>query len=448
MKLSASRCLDGINLIYISLAAILFLTLAGSAFVGHTFTEQRKTARLFYCDFAKYYVCGKIAASPDRLKAYDAKVQADYLVKDALGDPSAPEEFIHYPPMDFPLMAPLATLPIEQCFLVFCLSGSLIFLTGTFFLSRAAAGAGAGFNSINALLFFWLAVFGSVPMLRAFALGQTSLFLAGITAVYIFAWMRKRSFLAGLALALTSIKPQYSVFLVVPALACRRYKLVLWAALCELVMVLAAVATIGPQNVINYPQIVLHAEQTANLAGGFVSEMVNVRGLLAIFMADSVAVKIAGGLSLIAWFYLASLWWKFGGLQKGEPTRARAHTVALLLATTVLYCLTFSPHTHLYDLVILSVVAPAATQSSIKSAWAGEEPRAEKLFSLLLLVYPAAGWLFLLMPGGIGACRTAPFALYNLALCALATISLYQQAPAAITDGTTPGSNQEPRMWI
>jgi|GEM_PF-1529220 len=429
-KLTLTKCLDGLNLTYIFLAAILFFALAGGVFTNHTFEKQRREARLMYCDFAKYYVCGKIALGPDRQKAYDARLQADYLVRYAFGDEKQAEEFIHYPPMDFPLMAPLATLPIEECFLAFLLIGAATFTTGTFLLSRAGAKAGAGFNSINAIVFFWLAVFGSVPMLRAFALGQTSLFLTGITAIYLFAMLKDRPFLAGLSLALTSIKPQYSVFLVMPALAQKRYKIIFAAAICELIMLGAAAATIGFSNIINYPQIVLHAEQTSNLAGGFTSEMVNVRGLLAIVLADNIAVKIAAVVAACTWLYLGFLWWKFArpsttASSSASPAKVSPHKIALLLSITVLYCLTFSPHTHLYDCLILSVCAPSVGQSTLRASLAGLEHWSAKLLSLMLILYPAAGWIFLFMPGPGGSFRTAPFAIYNLILCATATLALY-----------------------
>jgi hypothetical protein len=414
-QLMVTKGLDGLNLIAISLAAILCLTSWGTVFYNHKVESSRQESRLFFCDFAKYYVCGKLAISEDRYKAYDRAVQADYTARFALGDAKVQEEFIHYPPMDFPLMAPLSALSFEHSFLAFCFLGNAIFIAGTFLLNRATA----CFANFRILVFFWLAVFGSVPMLRTFVLGQTSVFLTGIIALYVFSILKDRPAWGGIALALTSIKPQYTLFLAIPALAQRRYKLIIWAALCEVLMILGAVATIGIKNVINYPAILLHSEQTVELAGAFVSEMVNVRGLLANLFDDSIAAKTSAIFALLAMTYLAFLWLKFCRDPKDSP-QAR-----LLLAITVMFALTFSPHTHLYDCLFVAVALLAAGNSSLTAAISADQSAAQKIFACLLLAYPVAGWCFLILPQGTGAVHTAPFAVYNLALCLTATVALF-----------------------
>jgi hypothetical protein len=421
--LQIAKWLDRLNLTCISMAAILFLAGYGETFYHHSFEKQRRENRLLFCDFAKYYVCGKMALSEDRHSAYEKKLQDDYTVRFALGDPKVPEEFIHYPPMDFPLMAPLSLLPIEQSYLAFCLLGSAVFLSGTYLLGRATAFC----RNSNNLIFLWLAVFGSVPMLRTFEMGQSGLFLTGLTALYVFALIKDRPMTGGIALALTAIKPQYTIFLAIPPLAQRRYKLIACAAICELVLILAAVATIGLNNIINYPGIVLHAEQITALAGAFVSEMVNVRGLLAILFGDTLAVKISSILALAALGILAFLWLKYCPQAKdiGKP-QAR-----LLLALTVLFCLTFSPHAHLYDCLFIAATALTAGTSSIGAALA-QTSKSKKVFACLLLIYPIAGWFFLFapLPGGVGPARTAPFAIYNLVLCIACGLALFSRPQA------------------
>jgi hypothetical protein len=429
------KCLDGLNLTAISLTAILCLTIWGTIFFKHTFAAERLANRLIFCDFAKYYVCGKIATSEDRYSAYNQKLQADYTVRFALGDAKVTEEYIHYPPMDFPLMAPFALLPIESAYLAFCLLGSAIFLTGTYLLNRATAFC----TNTKGLVFFWLAAAGSVPMLRTFVLGQSSVMLTGVAALYIFALLKNRPVLGGFALAITSIKPQYTIFLAIPALAQKRYKLIVSAAICELLLILAAVATIGLKNIISYPSILLHSEQTASLAGAFVSEMVNVRGLLAILFDDSLAAKGAAVTALAACAFLAFLWLKYcPQVQDSNLPQGR-----LLLAITVLFCLTFSPHTHLYDCLFIAVAALAAGKSSIGHALQ-ECSRSKKIFACLFILYPIAGWFFLCvpLPGGIGAVRTAPFAVYNLALCAASVLALFSRSKASQTQANKTESSQ------
>jgi Glycosyltransferase family 87 len=411
-----ARGLDWLNLIYISLAAIVCLTSWGTIFYKHTLESSRREYRVVFCDFAKYYVCGKLAFSPDRFRVYDKAVQDDYTVRYAFGDPKTAEEFIHYPPMDFPLMAPLSTLPMEQSYLAFCLLGSTLLIAGTFLLGRATKFLARP----TIMIFYWLAVFGSVPMLRTFVLGQTSVFLTGIIAIYLFALLKNRPLLAGAALALTSIKPQYTLFLAVPALVQRRYKLIGCAALVELVMILAAVASVGWQNVIDYPKIVLHSEQNVALAGAFVAEMVNARGLLANLADDSIAVKIAAALAVFAWLGLAYLWHKFAPSQSKSESIDTNSTTGLLLAATVLFALTFSPHTHLYDACFNALPILVAGRTSMVSAIRDEKGMTMRLFASLLFLYPFVGWNIMVFGPGMGPAKTVPFAIYNLVLCILA----------------------------
>ncbi|MBU6451735.1 MAG: DUF2029 domain-containing protein [Cyanobacteria bacterium REEB67] len=423
----ALRALDCLNITAVIAAAIIFLVGSGTVFYKHQFVAMRTADRLQFCDFAKYYVCGKIALSKEAHHAYDPTVQTHFLLHDAHGDKKTAEEFIHYPPIDFPLMAPLAEQSIDKSFYLFTLLGHLIFFSGTFLLARATL-INRGRGKMLVYLLFWLAACASVPMCRAFMLGQTSLILTGLTAIYIWALIKNRSLPAGIALALTAIKPQYSIFLVIPALVQRRFKLLFFTILAEIALLFAAFKTIGLTNILNYPQIVMHAEQTANLAGGFVSEMVNVRGLLAISMADAVAVKIAGAVALAAWLCLAVLWLRYCP----RPGRSDDTTFKLLLTATVMFCLTFSPHTHLYDCLFVSVTFLVAGQKSLTAAVKNSNSTsswATRSLSILFLLYPLLGWFFLLMPGGTGAFRTAPFAVYNIALSALSVIALLIHKP-------------------
>jgi hypothetical protein len=421
------RAFDGFNITFITLAAILFLVGSGTVFYKHQFATMRSQDRRNFCDYAKYYVCGKMAFSKDSFHVYDKSVQSRYLAKEGLSAKGGADEFIHYPPIDFPLMSLFTADPIAKSYELFWTFGNVVFLFGTWSLARASRPG----RHLAALFFFWLAAYGAVPMTRAFLLGQTSLFLTGIIALYIRALIKNRALTGGLTLALTAIKPQYTVFLLIPALVQRRFMMILSALAFEGLLLLAAYRTIGQANLLNYPSIVMHAEQTSNLAGGFVAEMVNMRGLAANIFGDGASVAISTGAAALAWLLLAALWMRFCP-RFGESGDL---SVKLLLTATVLFCVFFSLHTHLYDCLIVSCAYLVIGLSSFYSVLKGRSAQSlnwpTKILAILLMLYPLAGWIFLLMPGQAGAGRTLPFALYNGLLCLLTVAGLLVGEPGA-----------------
>ena len=421
------RAFDGFNITFITLAAILFLVGSGTVFYKHQFASMRATDRLNFCDYAKYYACGKMAFSKDSFHVYDTSVQKRYLAKEGQTGKGTADEYIHYPPIDFPLMSLFTADPIDKSYELFWIAGNVVFLFGTWSLARASRPG----RHLAALLFFWLAAFGSVPMLRAFLLGQTSLFLTGIIALYIRALIKNRALTGGLTLALTAIKPQYTIFLLIPALVQRRFMMIFSAIAFEGLLLLAAYRTIGQANLLNYPNIVMHAEQTSSLAGGFVAEMVNMRGIAANLMGDAASVSISTGTAAVAWLVLAGLWLRYCP-RFGESGDL---SVKLLLCATVLFCVFFSLHTHLYDCLLVACAYLVIGLSSFNSTLKGRSSHSlnwpTKILAVLLMLYPVAGWIFLLMPGGGGAARTLPFAFYNSLLCLLTVAGLLAGEPNA-----------------
>ena len=424
------RAFDGFNITFVTLAAILFLVASGTVFYKHQFASMRAHDRLNFCDYAKYYACGKMAFSKDSFHVYDNSVQSRYLAKEGRVGKGSPEEYIHYPPIDFPLMSLFTADSIDKSYELFWIAGNVVFLFGTWSLARASRPG----RHWAALLFFWLAAYGSVPMWRAFSLGQTSLFLTGIIALYIRALIKNRALTGGLTLALTAIKPQYTVFLLIPALVQRRFMMILSAIAFEGLLLLAAYRTIGQANLLNYPNIVMHAEQTANLAGGFVAEMVNMRGIAANLCGDGLSVSISTGAAVLAWLLLAGMWLRYCP-RFGESGDL---SVKLLLCATVLFCVFFSLHTHLYDCLLVSCAYLVIGMSSFFSTLKGRSSQAlnwpTKILAAMLMLYPLAGWIFLLMPGQAGAGRTMPFAFYNGILCVLTVVALLTETPSARKD--------------
>jgi Glycosyltransferase family 87 len=421
------RLADLVNFLAIAVCAVVALSAYGDIFANQRFNKMRAENPIYFFDFSKYYICGKMAASEDRLNVYDAAVQGRYLVQYGGVDKSRPVEYIQYPPIDFPLMLPLAKLEISKAFNLFFLGSLTLAFLATIMLSGSELSASPesdklkGKARIKRIAFLWLAIAGSLPLFRAFSLGQTSLFTMAMVAVYFAGLLGSSQLLAGMALALTAIKPQYTIFLVIPALACRRTKLLLTAFCTEFVLVALAASTIGIKNILDYPQIVLHADQSQKLAGVFAAQMVNWRALLCTMMNEQAAMKTSSALCLAALAALAWLWWR---LMPKNDDQSQKPALEKLLVLTILTCLTTSPHTHLYDCLLLAVAALINTPFSLAKAISNQSDSAQRLLSVMLLLYPAMGWVLIYWPFGPEAKATLPFAVINVVMLILSLITV------------------------
>jgi hypothetical protein len=432
-----ARWFDAANITIIALGALVIVAAQIQMTLPGEFDKKRSESHMFFFDFSKYYVCGKLAGSPDKDNVYDPAVQARYLTEFGGADPGKPVEYIQYPPIDFPLMMPLATLPISQAFNWFYGIGLALALSGTWLVARESR----YFNNKLSYICLWLAIFASVPLFRAYSLGQTSLFLLGLTAIYAFAFLRKRDWLAGIALALTAIKPQYSVYLAIPALATWRWPILISATIAELVLLAMAAATVGFKNIIDFPAVVMHADQASTYGGVFAEQMVNLRALFCLCTTQPNAMRLS---SLAAGLVLLTLLWLWH--------RYRAANVEKrLIALTICLCVTTSPHTHLYDSLLMVVAVILTNASSLSAALAaryaavftasieGEDQLAklklfwpERLLTILMLVYAPLSWLIFFCPIGKAQLNetalTLPFAVINVVICALQMACLRHEA--------------------
>ncbi len=437
------RCFDAGNVAVIACIAIVFLTAQGTVWAKNEFEGMRAKSYMLFLDFSKYYICGKMASGDDYVRAnvYDANLQQKYLTEYSLTDAKKPIEYIAYPPINFPLMKPLALLPMSQAFHIYWTLGLAFSIGATWLLSRQSIFFRGPLNFLT----LWLAIFASIPMFRAYALGQFSLYLLGLIALYFYFFLRqskKLDWSAGATLALTAIKPQYCIFLAIPALATFRWRILIAAAAGEAVLLALAAATVGIKNIIDFPKIVLFADQTSLYSGVFPEQMVNLRAIFCLFTAPHLAMKIASALGLAAMVALAWLWYKHG--------RKRSDLMARLVALTVCVCLTTSPHTNVYDCILLCIPAlltmPSSFSASLYSRFRSLETKKhfwpEELLTLTLLLYAPVGWLiFLLAPGKniIGeASITLPFAFINMLLCALQCVCLRHESSAAASRSTVP----------
>ncbi len=436
------RCFDAGNIAVIACIAIVFLTAQGTVWSKNEFDGMRAKSYMLFLDFSKYYICGKMACGDDYVRAnvYDANLQQKYLTEYSLTDAKKPIEYIAYPPINFPLMKPLALLPMSQAFHIYWTLGLFFAIAATWLLSRQSK----FFHKALNFLTLWLAIFASIPMFRAYALGQFSLYLLGLIALYFYLFLRqskKLDWFAGLTLALTAIKPQYCIFLAIPAMATLRWRIIAAAAAGEAILLAMAVATVGMKNITDFPKIVLFAEQTPLYGGVFPEQMVNLRAIFCLFSNPHTAMQVTSYLGVAAMAALFVLWYKLG--------RKRPDLTARLVALTVCVCLTTSPHTNIYDCILLCLpvllTMPSSLSASLYSRYLSLETKTffwpEEILTIIMLLYAPMGWVIFMCAFGkniLGeACITLPFAFINVLLCLLHCLCLRHEANALSSEQTS-----------
>jgi hypothetical protein len=408
--------LFGCDVFYLCVLAIIFVT-AGSylseALVPGTELVYVRDGNFSITDFLYYYEAGEIARSPQRHHAYDVKVQLDAFNSHFKNYKWDKPFYVAYPPYTFALCIPLTLLPMWNAYAI-SLGVSFIFATAVLMWLGLTLKTSTAKNlalTIFILLCSW-------PALFCFRLGQPSYLLTGLIALYALLFYTKRDFAAGLVLAVSSFKIQYAPLLAVPALATWRKHILLGGLVGETILLLLAGGTLGFENVINYPKVLLFAEHTQDIYGFHAVANNNVRGLLACFGFDAVASPVSFGCMIVAMLFGGWLWYR---ASRNEMTVTH---FAWLFSFTVLTTLLFSLHTLMYDLMFVMVPAVLTSYSvSMRSAW-NEKDRLQAAWIVALLFFPLFSWLQLppLLNRDFAISRDAMFTVYLVALWAISLV--------------------------
>lgn len=395
------------------LPLMLALLIQAGIFVSDQLKPEAKFAYVsgesyYLSDFAIYYKGGEIAASPDRQRVYDPQVQLEYFNRMFDNYKWNKPFFNQNVPFIFPLCIPLTWLPMSQSYAVW-VACSFVFATAALSFLRKQ------FLPTKLIDFavIVLALLASWPAVLSLRTGQPSLILSGLIGLYALFLYQKKDIPAGIVFAFMSFKLQYAPFYVIPALLSRRPLLLVSMAVTGCLLLLLAGLTIGFQNVINYPSILLHAENTGAVYGVHPETMVCLRGLLARWGLGSTGFAIAAPFFFASLLMNGWIWYK---IDRQNPVQ-----FAWAFALLVISALFFSLHTHLYDMLLLIVPAlltvPRFSFSQVITADARN-----RLWNSLLMLFPIASWLSVVSifhSEGEGS-RQIAMSFYEIILCTLA----------------------------
>ncbi|MBS1956637.1 MAG: DUF2029 domain-containing protein [Cyanobacteria bacterium SZAS-4] len=350
-----------------------------------------------------------INAKSQHLNIYDPDTQAAGIAK--LMAPVVPTTkfYSHYPPMLFVLSIPFGFMPMIWSYLCWNLAGLMAFMFSVLPLAYRKYGKTFPFFMIAA------SVITCFPVWNCFELGQSSFFLVGGIALFFALLKREKYFLAGLSTFLLMIKVQYLPVILFIGIILGRVKFTGGAILAGLGAVGISILTLGWDNVIEWPKIVMHGE-TSDVNRLLIAPhmMQNVRGILNLLTGDdSSAVRlISAGVCIITTLYIGYLW--TAPYKRLRSTTKYAYEA--ISAISMMIMLVFNIHTHAHDYCVFvcsCVWLYVALTDAPKTKFA-------KNLRFLLVGFPFFGWLlFVLEPMIQHFLKLQPFAVFLAAVLAL-----------------------------
>lgn len=353
---------------------------------------------------------GKLVASPERQQLYDPQVQDRYLNEIIAPLKTTKVYFAQNVPWLFCAMVPFSLLPFESSYILWSMLGI------------AAGSAGLGLIALRsremppmAVVLIVIGVNASLPAWFANQHGNTAWYLLGALSIYCLSFLKKHDIAGGIALALLAQKPQYAILFALPALRFRRWKLLCIAATAELALWSIAAYNVGLSNVIGYPKMLMSVDADQSFDGMYPMLMVCLRAFFAAHISQADCMHwalLCYALGLFAFFFL---WTKVDWSNEVQ--------VRWALALTVCANLILSPHTYLYDVLLISVAAVLTIpptlefrnlQSPFMTAW-----------NFLFLSYPLTSWMLYLSESPTTAFQHEILASFNIVLLVVGAISYW-----------------------
>ncbi|HEY9676685.1 MAG TPA: glycosyltransferase family 87 protein [Drouetiella sp.] len=348
-----------------------------------------------HVDFINFYMAGKIAASSERKRIYDAELEQQ--VYNEIIAPAKTYEhcFYHYPPYVFLIAEPFTLLNLDHAFEAFDFGTAAAGLAGLLLLMRG--NKDLGMYDYVLILVAALGIFPSLDNLRD---GQFAWAFAALFAFYFWAFVKKRDALAGLCLGMMAIKPHYLLFLMVGALIGRRYKLIVVALSVVLALCLSSAISFGPDSVLSYPALLRKMESSDSSVLLVPERMICLRGPLSLFISREACLAI-GIVTFLFGLLLVAYYWFLAQVRKSIP-------LEWAMALTIMVLLIASPHTLVYDATVIVVAAALTLKSARLTRMFESGPASFKIWNFLLLMYPILSWVIMIFVPKIVAALLDP----------------------------------------
>ncbi len=292
-------------------------------------------------DFIAFYAAGRIADNEGADQAYDLNLQKKYQ-EGVVGfdfELSEVNPFVH-PPFIIPLTQLAATPNYLDSFQRWGLLMLFIFMAGIPFLVLSA---GATLARNEKLIFaFGLVLF--FPSFQSIILGQDNAVVFLGIALWMWGLFQKKDWAAALGLALTTARPHFALFLLLPFLFKRR-AIFGWFIVFTFILVLISFACAGFGGVEGFFRILTVSGGGENFK---INEenMINLIGLMRrAFPLLSANLVRASGWAFYAIAFLSL------GIYYGRGNGSIEKQISLAAIAAVF----FSPHSHAQDMILFII---------------------------------------------------------------------------------------------
>ena len=320
----------------LALLSLFFAVLLAGAYLytanwGQTIPRDG-TSLVIGRDFLNFWMYGRAALTPDPSRFYDAVVYNQELA--ALLGENYPGQNWSYPPSIMLPALPFGQLGYVQALLCWTLFGAALF----FVVARRHL------NDPRLLLAFLL----SPAAVLCIISGQSSLVTAAIL-IGIFACLDRRPIVAGVLIALLTLKPQLGLLFPVMLMASGRWRVFVTASVMSIAIAAVTAALFGPQVWVDF---VLKGLPTNNIvladpdgiaAPFYPTVFMNMRGVGASY-ALAMAVQLC--FSAVA---VAAVIWAFRFRREADPR--------LLMALFLACSISAVPYLLSYDTLALTFAA-------------------------------------------------------------------------------------------
>jgi alpha-1,2-mannosyltransferase len=293
-----------------------------------------------WADFVHFYTLGHIAQDGPPSELYD--VEAQYRRQLAILPASAGHHYLPvYPPQTALIFAPLARLPYLTAGFVWALVSIAAFAIAVWLAWRPARLA-LDRSSLVA------AAAAAFPPLWSLVLnGQTTAVPIVAFAAGTHALVRGRRLLAGLALGLLFVKPQFGLVLAVVTVACREWAILGGLALSGAAQAAAVVGLLGRAALEDYLHVLTRLTTMRTLLEPRIDQMHSIA---------AVTRLLPGPLEFAAWFLSSAIacWAVVRVWRSAVPVVV--HAAALVLGSVLV-----NPHVNSYDVAVIGPALVALT---------------------------------------------------------------------------------------
>jgi hypothetical protein len=356
-------------------------------------------------DFLNFYVGATIVREGHGRTLYQAETQQ--LVLQSILGRRVTEYYLH-PPFEAAALVPFSYLRIERAFVVWTLVNAallgllpLLFTGCVSFVARRP--------------YLGLLGFAFPPVLASLTLGQDSiLVLFFISAAYLLG-VKKRDFVAGLVLALATVKFQYVLILALLLLVSRKFRFIGGFVAGCAVLALASVLVTGGSGIIEYFRFVHRFDLHNGYGNVNPASMMNWRGFLAgLGWEDHQRLCSAIGSAILIALGIASSRWI-------RATKNHELGFSLYLAIA----LAASPYNFFQDATILLLAIFLVMDLVVKGRIIGIRAMLVVLCCVLMFVWPVV----LLIFGGHYFWNSRIYLVFPVIICFISVLAaeLYSQ---------------------